>query len=687
MPREIPYGFEAKIFSRSRGDSSVAKAAYRAGASLSDRCTGEVHDFRAKKHVVHSEIMAPASAAAWAFDREELWNRVEAAERRSDAQVAREIRLTLPRELDREQQIALVREWCGTQYVSRGMIADFAIHAPPASDGGEQPHAHIMLTMRQLDAESSFSRTKAREWNDLFADQGAFKMARRGDKPGATFVASTGGLEKMRADWADLENRHLAAAGIDGRVDHRRLEDQRADAISRGDLDAAERLNRPAEPKLRPGEGKRKKTPRASEIDEIRSLKAEVVDLAAERRRRQHLHPEDRKAVLERPSSAQIHEMEAARERIAQARRQVAGGAVEPDRRQNGRPDELARTASRGRAIEGGPAVRTRTAASGAIGGTGAPGGRAPERARRDNSPEAIARRRERARRIAEARAGMATIDSGNQAVKDRYKLRMLQEHYQQEMPPEVAQSLAWVRAREASGEVVVQMRDGARVRDDGAALRAQGEARGSSLAVMIAAARAHGWTEITVTGTRAFQERSAEALTRAGIGVVNPDLAHVVERTRMKMAAKAISFELDFIQTQREHSERRLDQLQLAAQDHHWIGPDGRRRPFLMVVEGLPQHVPARMSEDEVREHLQPGYQAARAAVADLRADLRDRQAEYEALGPLARVGAGAKRTEIERLRADLVAAEARQVELERDWSQRLAREAAELKRQADRQ
>lgn len=671
MSREIPYGHEAEVYSRSRGESAVAKAAYRAGVRLTDLRTGEIHDFRAKQHVEFAEILAPVGAPEWAFDREKLWNSVEAAERRKDAQVARQVRLTLPRELSRDQQIALVREWCNSEYVAHGMIADFAIHAPPASDGGEQPHAHVMLTMRTLEGDG-FSSHKVRQWNTLFAAEDAFKTARGGDKPGTTFVASATGLESMRARWADLENRHLAAAGIDGRVDHRSLKAQHADALVRGDLGGAVRLNRQPEPKLRPGE-KRRQTERMEEIEEIRSLR---------KRRR---HPEDLKAAFERSSAAQSQAMEHAHARLAEARQQITGGAIDQHRHQDRRADVAAGAASR-QSVESGFAARAGAAASRATGGPVQGGGGAPQRVRRDQSPEAIARRRERARRIAEAKANMSTLDSGNQAARDRYKLKLLQERYQQEMPSEIAANLAWVRDRGPAGEVVVQMRDGSRVRDDGAALRTKGAGSGDALAVMVAAAKARGWTEIDVSsGSRAFRERSAEALTRAGIAVKNADLAEVVTRVKQRMAIEAVRDDVAFAEAQLDAAEQHLAAHQRIAWDMEWTGPDGRRRAFTRTVPGMAQPVPARMTDEEIRDQLQPGWSGPRDRLRSLELSLDDRRDEYAALGGLARLTAGSKRTEIERLEGAIKQARQEAAEMDRQWRQ-LGRQADELERQADR-
>lgn len=706
MAREIPYGHEVAIFSRAKGESAVAKAAYRAGARLIDQRTGEVHDFRAKQHVEHSEILAPTGTPAWVFDREQLWNQVEAAEGRKNSQVAREIRLTLPRELDRDQQIALVREWCKTEYVSQGMIADFAVHTPPASDDGEQPHAHVMLTMRHLDASTPHGFTmgkgegEGREWNALFADKDAFKLARKGDKPGKVFVAETTGLDRMRAAWAEMENRYLAAAGVAGRVDHRSLKEGRAEALAnreaalaRGDIQAAaeylevaERLNRPPEPKLRPGETRRR-TERIAEIEDLRSYRAEVIDLAEERRRRrQRRHPEDLEAALERPTAEQSQRMEQAHARLETARQQVASGAIDRDRRQDRRAHDVAGAAERRQPVESGHAVRIGATAGSLASRSGQGGGGAPGRTRRDHSPQAIARRRERARRIEDAKARMPTLDSGNQAARDRYKLELLQEHYQQQMPTEIAADLAWVRDRGPAKELVVQMRDGGRVRDDGAALRTKDDGTVSKFAVMAAAAKAHGWTELEVSGgSRAFRERSAEALTRVGITVRNAELAEVVSRTKQRMIAEAIRDDVAFSEAQLVAAEQRLRDHQRMAWDQEWTGPDGRRRPFTRSVAGMPQPVPCRMTDEEIRDHLQPCWSGPCNRLRSLESSLEDRREEYDALGGIARLAAGSKRAEIARLEEAIKEARREAAEMDRQWRQ-LGRQAGDLERQADR-
>ena len=195
------YRFSAAIISRAKGRSSVAAAAYRSGSQLADERTGAVHDYTRKSDIQHSEILAPEGAPDWVQDRAALW---KAVERRKDAQLAREVQIALPRELDADRQIALLRGFVRDEFVARGMVADFSLHDHVGSDGQAQPHAHVMLAMRSVD-ETGFG-LKVRDWN------------------------SDELLVHWREQWAHQANAQLAEAGEDVRIDHRTLAAQRAEA-------------------------------------------------------------------------------------------------------------------------------------------------------------------------------------------------------------------------------------------------------------------------------------------------------------------------------------------------------------------------------------------------------------------------------------------------------------------------
>lgn len=218
------YHLSAKVISRAGGRSSVGAAAYRSGSVLTNQRDGQVHDYSRKRHVEHTEILAPDNAPDWMRDRSQLWNAVEVAEKRKDAQLAREIEVALPRELGADEQRELVRSFAREQFVDRGMIADIAVHNPKASDGQDQPHAHVMLTMRTLTG-NGFG-PKNRDWNDRDL------------------------LGDWRAAWGAHANRALERYGHKARIDHRTLDAQRKAATERGDHSRADALDREPQPKL-----------------------------------------------------------------------------------------------------------------------------------------------------------------------------------------------------------------------------------------------------------------------------------------------------------------------------------------------------------------------------------------------------------------------------------------------------
>jgi Ti-type conjugative transfer relaxase TraA len=200
------YHFSAKVISRANGSSAVASAAYRSASRLEDERLGRSHDFTNKAGVVHSEVMAPEGAPERWQDRETLWNEVEAGEVRKDAQLAREIEFSIPREMSQAQGVELARDFVQREFVDRGMVADLNVHWDVGPDGQAKPHAHVMLSMREVIPEGpgAFGK-KVREWN------------------------STELLTDWREAWSEHVNTRLAELDIDARIDHRTLEAQGID--------------------------------------------------------------------------------------------------------------------------------------------------------------------------------------------------------------------------------------------------------------------------------------------------------------------------------------------------------------------------------------------------------------------------------------------------------------------------
>lgn len=198
------YYFDVSNVSRSSGKksaSSVAAAAYQNRARYTDERTGTTYDYTKKGGLYYSGILAPENAPeSLTASPLTLWNTVEAIEKRKDARLAKDFKISLPIELTPEQNKALILDFAQQAFVSKGMIVDLAIH-----DIDTQPHSHIKTTTRELTPEG-FGK-KQREW----------------DKTETTLY--------WRELWANVANKHLLKAGHDTTISHLTLKEQMKEAL------------------------------------------------------------------------------------------------------------------------------------------------------------------------------------------------------------------------------------------------------------------------------------------------------------------------------------------------------------------------------------------------------------------------------------------------------------------------
>ena len=163
IPIPCPH-FQITITQRSKGQSAVAGAAYQSGEKLFSEYDQKTKNYSGKRGILYTEIMLPSHAPPEYANRETLWNSVEAAEKQWNAQLARRFVLALPKEVPPEQYPQMVRDYCEKHFVSKGMIADFAIHDPDPP--GHNVHCHVMLTLRAMD-ETGKWLPKSRKVYDL----------------------------------------------------------------------------------------------------------------------------------------------------------------------------------------------------------------------------------------------------------------------------------------------------------------------------------------------------------------------------------------------------------------------------------------------------------------------------------------------------------------------------------------
>ena len=260
------YHMQAKVVSRGKGRSAVAASAYMSCSSVTNEYDGVHHDYTRKKGLMWERVFLPENAPTEWQERYALWNAVEDAEKSKDSRLAREFVVALPRELNADQQIALLTEYIQQQFVADGMCADVGIHAPDPP--GHNPHAHILLTIRPLDEHgkwqyktekeylcirgdeergftaAEFLHAQDKGWEKQYpyligkkkvymttADGETQGLKRASKHPKSTTYGrqnpiterwnSESQLILWRSAWADIVNLHLERVGSTERVDHR----------------------------------------------------------------------------------------------------------------------------------------------------------------------------------------------------------------------------------------------------------------------------------------------------------------------------------------------------------------------------------------------------------------------------------------------------------------------------------
>lgn len=213
------YHFHVGQVKRSAGQSVIESAAYRAGERLYSERYGEHSDYTRKGGVVYTEILLPPHAPRVYADRQTLWNAVEAAERGKNAQLAYSFDIALQNEFTLDENIAIARQFLLDNFVSRGMIADLAIHQPDREGGIENPHFHVLCPIRPLNPDGTWGAKQRR----VYREDGKF------DAVPTTNWGKPETLEEWRGAWAELCNAKFKDKGLECRIDHRSYERQGID--------------------------------------------------------------------------------------------------------------------------------------------------------------------------------------------------------------------------------------------------------------------------------------------------------------------------------------------------------------------------------------------------------------------------------------------------------------------------
>lgn len=226
------FHFSISMISRGKSKSAVASAAYISCEKLTNEWDGVTHDYHNKKGLLHSEIFLSENVPKEFQDRSFLWNSVELNEKASNAQLARNFIIALPKELSVEENKKLITNFIQENFVSKGMIVDLAIHGE-SDEENNNIHAHIMTTLRPINEKGEWQAKSKKEY---ILDENGERILGKNGKPKTRKIELTdwnnrGNAEKWRESFAALCNLYLEKNNLEKRVDHRSFERQGKEEI------------------------------------------------------------------------------------------------------------------------------------------------------------------------------------------------------------------------------------------------------------------------------------------------------------------------------------------------------------------------------------------------------------------------------------------------------------------------
>ena len=210
------YHLAVKVCGRGRGiggsdQSPVASSAYQSGEKLFNERDGLVKNYGRKERIVaQGLILAENFPQEWT--REKLWNEVEKSEKNKNAQLYRKWEMALPKELSAEENINLAKKFIEKNFIENGMCADWAIHVDPENNN---PHLHVMTTVRSMDADHNWQQKKRKEY--ILGANGKKQYDKKTKTYKCKTVSTTNWdrkdfLQQIRKAWADETNLALRKA-------------------------------------------------------------------------------------------------------------------------------------------------------------------------------------------------------------------------------------------------------------------------------------------------------------------------------------------------------------------------------------------------------------------------------------------------------------------------------------------
>ena len=226
------FHFSISMISRGKNKLAVASAAYISCEKITNEWDGVTHDYHNKKGLLHSQIYLPENIPKEFQDRSFLWNNVELNEKASNAQLARNFIIALPKELSFEENKNLITDFIQENFVSKGMIVDLAIHNE-SDEKNNNIHAHIMTTLRPINEKGQWQAKSKKEY--ILDENGEKVKLKNGNyktrKINTTDWNEQDKAEEWRKAWADITNKYLEENSIQEKVDHRSYQRQGIEQI------------------------------------------------------------------------------------------------------------------------------------------------------------------------------------------------------------------------------------------------------------------------------------------------------------------------------------------------------------------------------------------------------------------------------------------------------------------------
>lgn len=153
---------------------------------------------------------------AWAEDAKHFWKSADKNER-INGRIYKELEISLPRELDAEQRVELVKDFM-EKTLGDKFTYSYAIHVPLASDGMQNPHVHVMFSERKLDGIERDEVQFFKRYNAKNPEKGGAQKDR--------YFNSKIFVSDVRMEWANHVNDYMEKMGLESRIDHRSYKEQ-----------------------------------------------------------------------------------------------------------------------------------------------------------------------------------------------------------------------------------------------------------------------------------------------------------------------------------------------------------------------------------------------------------------------------------------------------------------------------